>query len=160
MKKTLIFILILFLIIITGVSFYLYKAVHLPYKGYQKAELKIEIKKGTSISKIADLLYQKKIISSPRLLKLYLKIKDSKVAFKAGEYFFKGKMSIPQVVHKLKLGKVVLYKITIPEGWSIKQIEERLIAMGVINPEDILPKDQEGFLFPERCPSQRRNLTE
>lgn len=83
---------------------------------------------------------------------------------KAGEYEFGKRVSTWNVLNKLAKGEIAIYKITIPEGWTIQDIVCLLSEKGLINPERFLalaenanfmvesykfPKNLEGYLFPD-----------
>jgi UPF0755 protein len=134
-----------------------------PHKGYQDS-LKIEIKKGSSISSISDLLYQHGIIRDKLLFKFYRKLIFPDVTFQAGEFLFSEPLNMKQVIEKLSRGKVVLYKVTVKEGLTLGEIaaifnRQRKIGLKKFMEEcrntshirDIDPKatDLEGYLFPD-----------
>lgn len=91
----------------------------------------IEIKKGQSISKSLKELP----VSEEFLFKLYLKFKNQGKNIKAGYYELKGEYSIITLVELLESGKEKLYRFTIPEGYSLEQIADKLTAEGKISKE-------------------------
>ncbi len=91
----------------------------------------IEIKKGQSISKSLKELP----VSEEFLFKLYLKFKNQGKNIKAGYYELKGEYSIITLVELLESGKEKLYRFTIPEGYSLEQIADKLAAEGKISKE-------------------------
>jgi UPF0755 protein len=141
-----------------------FKKIKEPYKGYPGKSVKVEINKGMNIYTIINVLKDNRIIDNKLLFRLYLKIFFPDVIFKAGEYQFSKPLTLRELVMKLKLGDVVLYKITLREGLTIRQTAElfarlrgididRFIAACkntalIANPgEKIL--DLEGYLFPD-----------
>ena len=119
----------------------------------------IEIKKGQSISKSLKELP----VSEEFLFKLYLKFKNQGKNIKAGYYELKGEYSIITLVELLESGREKLYRFTIPEGYSLEQIADKLVAEGKINKEKFyeelnnikdfpypVPKGNfEGYFYPE-----------
>ena len=119
----------------------------------------IEIKKGQSISKSLKELP----VSEEFLFKLYLKFKNQGKNIKAGYYELKGEYSIITLVELLESGREKLYRFTIPEGYSLEQIADKLAAEGKINKEKFyeelnnikdfpypVPKGNfEGYFYPE-----------
>lgn len=91
----------------------------------------VEIKKGQSISKSLKEL----LVSEEFLFKLYLKFKNQGKNIKAGYYELKGEYSIITLVELLESGKEKLYRFTIPEGYSLEQIADKLAAEGKISKE-------------------------
>jgi UPF0755 protein len=59
-----------------------------------------------------------------------------------GKYFLSPSMNIPQIAQKIISGDIAKIKVTIPEGFTVKDIEERLNLK--------LPGENlEGYLFPD-----------
>lgn len=84
----------------------------------------VEIKKGQSISKAL----QELPVSNNFLFKIYLKFKNQGRNIKAGYYELHGKYSIISLVKVLETGKDKVYIFTIPEGYSLEQIVNKLEA--------------------------------
>ena len=94
----------------------------------------VEIRKGQSISKsLKDLP-----VSEEFMFKLYLKFKNQGKNIKAGYYELKGEYSIISLVEVLESGKDKVYRFTIPEGYSLEQIVNKLTAEGKINKEKFM----------------------
>ena len=119
----------------------------------------VEIRKGQSISKsLKDLP-----VSEEFMFKLYLKFKNQGKNIKAGYYELKGEYSIISLVEVLESGKDKIYRFTIPEGYSLEQIVNKLTTEGKINKEKFyeelnnikdfpypVPKGNfEGYFYPE-----------
>ena len=119
----------------------------------------VEIRKGQSISKsLKDLPVSKEF-----MFKLYLKFKNQGKNIKAGYYELKGEYSIISLVEVLESGKDKVYRFTIPEGYSLEQIVNKLTTEGKINKEKFyeelnnikdfpypVPKGNfEGYFYPE-----------
>jgi UPF0755 protein len=115
-----------------------------------------------STSDIAVLLKNEKLIKSTLFFKIICYIRGG--SLKAGEYELNTNMNLWRIVGILKIGKVKLYKITIPEGFTLRQIAElldtnKLIDKGrfieltynkdTIERFKIKAKSLEGFLFPD-----------
>jgi UPF0755 protein len=163
MKKIIIILLIIVFIIALILGMDINNKVFKPYKGYEKEQV-INIEKGSSVSDIADLLFQKKIIASHNYFTLYYKLFFSHLPLKSGEYQFDNPLTMKQVITKLNLGKVLLYKITIKEGMTVAETAEYLGSQHnfdrnrflkacdnttLIAEFDSQATDLEGYLFPE-----------
>ena len=111
----------------------------------------IKIEKGWGSGEVAQELKDEELISSKWTFILYVWVRGYKNHLQAGEYLLNSKMSIPKIAKIIAQGEVApnYAKVTIPEGWTNKQIEERLVAAGVLKQGDKLPQDQEGYLFPD-----------
>lgn len=130
-------------------------------------ETVVIIPSNASTSEIANLLYDKKIVSNPFLFKLYARISGFESKLQAGEYKFSGHVSLKDIKEKLTTGQVVYIKFTIPEGYTVEQIANLLEKKGLIDKEkffdcinsesfsyEYLPPPGsegrlEGFLFPD-----------
>lgn len=111
----------------------------------------IKIEKGWGSDEIGQKLKDEGFISSKWIFVFYAWIKGYNVHLQAGEYLLNSKMSVFKIARMIANGKVSksYIKVTIPEGWTNKKIEERLIASGVLKEGDKLPKEKEGYLFPD-----------
>lgn len=109
------------------------------------------IEKGEGMKKIADNLKAESLIKNKWSFYYYLLIKGETEKLQAGTYSLNPSMNIPEIANKIIRGDVIenWVKVTIPEGWRNKQIRERLIDFGLISPEERLPENLEGYLFPD-----------
>ncbi|WP_336780279.1 endolytic transglycosylase MltG [Paenibacillus illinoisensis] len=134
-----------------------------------------EIKSGSGTSQIADQLEQEGLIRSGLAFKGYLKWKNQGSSFMAGTYSMNPGVSYDEIISKLNSGEVVpeeMVKFTIPEGYTVLQMADKLSAEGVVDREEFIklandpssfdvdiikdiPVDEElryaleGYLFPE-----------
>ena len=117
----------------------------------EREEKLIKIEKGWGSVEVGQKLKDEQIIKSKWFFVIYSWLKGYSNRLQAGEYLLNPKRSIFEIAKIIANGEVNpnWVKITIPEGWTNKQIEERLISSGVLKSGDKLPKDQEGFLFPD-----------
>lgn len=86
----------------------------------------IKIEKGDSINKIIIKLHQEKIDVDSTWFKLIAYRKDVSNKLKVGEYELTKGLTIPQILTLFVQGKTHQYSITFPEGWSFKQILQKL----------------------------------
>ena len=100
------------------------------------------IEKGQSFSQIAENLENAGLIKSSLYFKAYALLEGHATSLQAGEYLLSPSMPLPQIVQKIVSGDTASMAVTIPEGFTVKQIEERL---GFALPGENL----EGFLFPD-----------
>jgi UPF0755 protein len=73
---------------------------------------------------------------------------------KAGEFRIPADASVREVVEILQSGKAILYKVTIPEGFSVAQVIERLEANPHLSGK-ITEVPEEGSLLPDTYVFQR-----
>lgn len=98
--------------------------------------VQIEIKAGTGSSAIADQLEKQGLIKSALLFKGYLKVKNQGSNFQAGAYEFNPGVTYEDIIAKLSQGDVApkdMIRFTIPEGYTVMQIAEKLAAEDLID---------------------------
>lgn len=125
------------------------------------------VKKGMTADEISEKLLKNGIIDSK--LSFWWQVKKSGAAakFQSGSYAFKPHTEPEEVIRKLVAGETSQVKFTIPEGFGIKEIAQRLAAEGLVNEQEFLEKAKtfapytyikkdkdiryacEGFLFPD-----------
>jgi UPF0755 protein len=116
--------------------------------GPLEQEKTLMIAQGTGFKSIVRQLEQEQVLNHPELYSAILWYLDRARNFKAGEYRFPAGVSPQRVTEMLVKGEVVIRKITIPEGLTVKQIYTL-----VQNQEDLSgtlpPLVPEGELRPE-----------
>jgi len=125
-------------------------------KEYKNVNL--NIKKGTTFTQI----YKDLKLNFGILDRVYLKILGEDFKLKIGTYKFNGKLSKYEVLKKLKNKESNGIRVTIPEGFTKKQVYERLEALGLGSEEEInkalseidfpYPHENnnfEGYFYPE-----------
>lgn len=137
MKKWLFLIILFFLI---GTFFW--QGIYLP-KALKFSEEKIFlVGKGQNFFQITENLENDGLIKNKFLFNFYILVKGKQSNLQAGEYSLSSSMSIAKIAQKIIAGDVSKTIVTIPEGFTVKQIEERLNLK--------LPGENlEGFLFPD-----------
>jgi len=130
------------------------------------------VKKGEGVKKIADNLEESGLIRNSFNFKIYVWQKKLEKKLQAGKYLLRENMTIPEIIEILTKGKVISNqkKITIIEGWKIKEIGDYLQESKIISAKEFeiatknwrgrnyqydflknLPEEVnlEGFLFPD-----------
>jgi len=133
--------LIIFFIILLG-AFFIWQGICLPKDlGFTENKLFL-IEKGQNLFQIAENLEKEDLIKNKFLFDFYVLTTGTQRKLQAGEYLVNPSMSITEIAKKIISGEVAKIEVTIPEGFTIKQIEERLNLK--------LPGENlEGFLFPD-----------
>jgi len=111
----------------------------------------VKVEKGWGSGEIGQTLKDEKLIKSKWFFVFHVWLTGYSEHLQAGDYLLNQKMTLFQISKIIANGEIApnYVKITIPEGWANKQIEERLIASGVLAQGDKLPKEKEGYLFPD-----------
>ena len=105
-----------------------------------------------TLREIANHLSRKGLLRTPRLFILVAKISEKEKKLKAGLYEFPFRSSPFQALQKLVRGETAVVRITIPEGWSAREIAKLLERKDLCSQEKFLAvtleQKMEGFLFP------------
>ncbi len=109
----------------------------------------VKIEKGWGSGDIGQALKNEKLIKSKWFFVFHVWLTGYSGHLQAGNYLLNQKMTLLQISKIIGNGEVApnYVKTTIPEGWTSKQIEEKLIASGVLAQGSKLPKEKEGYLF-------------
>ncbi len=94
--------------------------------GPLKTQATLMIPRNTSLDSIAGNLERAGIVSSGRVFEYGVRATDSANKLKAGEYGFEPGISMRGVLDKLVRGESILHSVTIPEGWTVQQIFDRV----------------------------------
>ena len=100
--------------------------------------IQITIPPGFAASQTADLLKKHDIIRSKFLFRIVAKVTGADRKIKPGTYSFRRNMSLLKVMSTLKRGTNNDVRISIPEGFSARQIAERLEANGLTKAKDFM----------------------
>jgi UPF0755 protein len=126
---------------------------------------RVYIPKGSTFKEVVQILDEDGILRSPTRFYLMARLMGVTGRVQAGEYELSTAMIPPVILHRLVTGDVVKYRVTIPEGYTVRQIALRLEEEGIIeNQEEFLAlafsadfaasvgiagKSVEGYLFPD-----------
>lgn len=140
-KTVLIVFLIIFLlgaIAAGGAAYYVYRSLQPAAAG---EPVEVQIQPGTGSGAIARLLEENGIIKNGMIYAAYLKYKHEGERFQAGNYQLAPGMTLDEITGKLNRGDVIkeeMIRFTIPEGYTVLQIAEKLAADGIVNKEAFL----------------------
>ncbi len=129
----------------------------------------VTVAPGSSTTGIANLLLEEGLIQNVNAFKAKVKMLEVDGQMKAGDYMFSPSMSSEAIIEKLVAGDVYIEttKFTIPEGYEIRQIVDKLVELGLVDRDvflDVLEnhpfdyaflegvdrsKRLEGYLFPD-----------
>lgn len=132
---------------------------HTPIGGQKNIQVKISA--GMSSNRIVDLLSQEGLLHNKFFSKLYLKLHGIGNELKSGVYLFNTSMTPTELFNMLKNHQIDLnyVKFTIPEGYSVKQIGNKLLKTGLIKNLqefiDCVNQDKFEYSFLSELPSDR-----
>lgn len=129
-------------IIIAGLivtKLYLDNAVK-PVSADKLVQKNIEIPEGSTTDNISEILKDNDLIKSQAIFKLYSKLEDRSSQYKAGSYELSTGMNQEEIMDQLvKGGKLKTSdSFTIPEGFELKQIADRLDENGFADKDKFL----------------------
>ena len=140
--------LVVFLSVAAGVAVY-YGKVKFDETGPLERSVNVRIPKGTGLNQIASLLERREVISNGLIFKSGVRAYMPSDTLKAGEYEIKAGASMRDVMELLRSGLSVQYSVSIPEGFTVQQIFNRLTASEDLSgdlPDELPP---EGSLRPD-----------
>ncbi len=96
------------------------------------------VRSGTTLSEVAGDLQEKGIIRSSLLFTILARVKGLSRQIKAGEYCLNSSMPPSNILSALSKGAIITYPVTIPEGFSRRQIGELLEENDLLDKETFL----------------------
>lgn len=104
----------------------------------------IEIPSGSTAQKIAVILDENKLIKSVLAFRIKSKIDGLEAKYKSGYYNLSKSMSMEEIMGLLQKGTALTVRFTIPEGFDIKKITERLVSEKLADPDEFLKQIEQG----------------
>ncbi len=136
-KRVVFFALGLFLVVglslATGFVYYLFS----PAKEGGEDQLFL-VREGSSLNAVAEELERKGIIARKGPILVWARFKGYGKKIKVGEYRLNSGMPPLKVLDILRKGFVITYPVTIPEGFTRRQIGELLEEKGLVDKEEFL----------------------
>lgn len=131
-----------------------------------KPSAKVSIRTGTGARAVATQLAREGVVTDAKLFYWYARVRGAAGRMKAGEYQFPAAPTPNLVLDVLLQGKVVVYRVTIPEGATLKDVARLVAATELAEADAILQwardphlmaslnvphpaSSLEGYLFPE-----------
>ena len=155
-------------ILLIFVLTFLLVCVYLKLQNEKVIETVVEIPQNTSTKDVAMILKKNGIIKNPYFFMFYVKLNNYKIA--AGKYKLSSDMTYKQLCKTLEKGFIpkTAVRVTIPEGYTVRQIAKKLQSLGLIDENKFLETVNsynfnfrykytskevkyklEGFLFPD-----------
>lgn len=163
--KKLILSLILVMLIGMGVGgFIVFRAINHPFSTDEA--ITVEVKQGDSLLSIVEKLKKDEKLNNYIVTKFYLKLKARSITLSKGTYVVNGDSTLNEFLDVLSKDGLSV-KVTIPEGYDIEKIADKLQEADIISKEDFInavneyelpdyiKKDEgeryalEGYLYPE-----------
>jgi UPF0755 protein len=130
----------------------------------QKREVvEVKVERGEPFSSVVRHLKERGVIHNERLFSLWARLLAADKEIHWGLYRFELPLSLQQILDRMRLGKAVFHRVTIPEGLTVKEIADLLEREGIAKRDQFLieasnpelfklfgpeAKGVEGYLFP------------
>jgi len=126
--------------------------------------VRLTITRGTSLRAVAARLESQGVITDAQRFGWLTRWREDAGRIQAGEYRFAEPATPDGILDRLTAGDVIRYRVTIPEGWTMVEVSERLGKDGYVDPNrflalarspefirslDLETDTLEGYLFPE-----------
>lgn len=133
MKK--VFLLFLFIgILVLG----WYKLSLRPIDGGSESRVHLTIPVGATTTSIASMLANEDVIRSEAAFRVHVRLSGNDGKLQAGTFVLQRSASVQEVVESLKAGKAEEASVTIPEGYTVKDIDALMAELGFINGGEII----------------------
>lgn len=126
--------------------------------------VELAIPSGATFREVVDTLQAHGVVSRPGLFKIYARIKGLDRKVRSGQYAFLQPTPWSRILRDLTEGRVLTESVTIPEGFTLKQIAPRIASIAGIQEDSVLHRitaapageewnvpgpGLEGYLFPD-----------
>ena len=137
------------------------------HTGERGTPIYFTVRPGMSVSEIGKELHERGIIDSERKFWWTAKLNGFENKVKSGTFALHAGMTPRDALETLVYGNTVTVRFVIPEGFSVREIAERLATDGLVNADDFMARAKnyrpypyveehedvryavEGFLFPD-----------
>lgn len=120
-----------------------------PIDAYTPKTVEMDIPIGTSVGQIGKALEEAGLIRRAAYFSVISRMMGVEGSLRAGYYKFNTGMSVKEMIGFLKSGKVATYKLTIPEGLTVKEMAPLIAESTGISAQEFLQAAREyppGFL--------------
>jgi len=133
-KKTKV--IIYFSLIFLGLAFHIWREINLSNTASLEDDLFI-VENGWNLFDTSEALEKNGFIKDKELFNIYVLFSGNQKGLQAGTYNLNSSMSIVSIAQKIITGKTIKQKITIPEGWSLRDIGWYLESKGMFQAEEL-----------------------
>lgn len=124
----------------------------------------VTVDEGTSARQVAERLEDEGLVDHPRIFTLYARLRGAGSGLKSGQYRLRKSASWEELVDAIRSGRVVTHPVTIPPGFTLRQIAPRVADVAGVPTDSVLAlaRDSalaaelgvpgphlEGYLYPE-----------
>lgn len=109
-----------------------------PMDANSDTRVKITVPSGSSVEQIANLLANEELIRSTTAFMWHVRFSGNSANLQAGSFILQPSMSTVEIVQALQAGKTEEISMTIPEGYTLTQIDTLLAKNALIEPGEIV----------------------
>ncbi len=102
----------------------------------------VNIPKGTSTTRIGGILQEEGVIKNAFFFRILVSLQKKDGFLQSGYYSFAGGADIFKVIGKLRVGNVLTYKITVPEGFTLEEVAELFAENGKVAKDEFIKTAQ------------------
>ena len=113
-------VLVVFLLVSGSLCWYTWHEFSKPGQGDDW--IRVDISKGSSLTRVADLLRKKGLVQQTTPFIIWARIHGHAHDLQAGEYLLNSSMSSRELLDHIIQGRIMTVNVTIPEGYSLKEI--------------------------------------
>jgi UPF0755 protein len=100
--------------------------------------VRVTVPHGASFTVVADSLQARGVIRVRPLFRLYARFTGADRQVRPGIYAFERAASWSRILDDLREGRVLTFRLVIPEGWELRRIAPRLASLTAGDPDSIL----------------------
>jgi UPF0755 protein len=141
-----------------------FSGLYLIFRGGGGAPIDLVIPRGSSLVSVAELLHRNGVIEKAHAFRLLMRFTGGQHRVRAGEFHFKKDMGLIDALYVVYNGEPIVHPVTVPEGWTVRQIAGILAQAGLVDEQKFLSltltpqaaakyhlkaPSLEGFLFPD-----------
>lgn len=109
----------------------------------------VSVPQGSSAAAVAGRLKEKGIIRSSRAFLLAANLSGKSSSLRPGAYRLNRQMGLTEIIDKIEQGDIAAVWVTIPEGFTLRQIAARLAEKELVTEEPFLRAATDGGKYPE-----------
>jgi len=94
--------------------------------------LLVEVRSGQTTRDVAYLLHRKGLIRHPDVFRYYARYLQLDSQLQGGSYELSASMTPDQILQKMAEGRVQVRRFTVPEGLTLEELADSLVAQGVV----------------------------
>jgi UPF0755 protein len=127
-------------------------------------EVEVTVPSGASFGVVVDTLQARNLVTRPTFFRAYSRLKGYDTQVRSGRYTFREGDGWMTLLTSLTEGRVVTMAVTVPEGWTLRQIADPISTITGLDPDSIYERIRsrdlheqwgvpgpglEGYLFPD-----------